>query len=351
VRVNQDINLRDFSVHNLTFDDCELAGLNIVDGTIKDHLEFDSSIIKSMEITNSDIGSLALFQSKIGDLKVGFSRLTIARLVEGSEDNVFFGSDAISSVLQLSSSANTVNLPFSTFGSVILLDSKLRKFSMSYSTVTDAFAMSSTKWVRTGTLKLVGASIHSWLVGDIDLPTSVDFNGTTFVFIWWGPNPLGVLTEIERGSPGYAAWLYPEVSEMYRRAGRSEVAREILAEGDAQFEKTSPIWWERGLYFAAWLLCDYGYRPEVGLGWILGFVLIGALIFFSGQGSVPANRRPASWLAFAFDAVLPGIRLDERHSKVAFSGWRQYFLYFLRFLGAVVVVIVLALLRRSIEIG
>jgi hypothetical protein len=41
--------------------------------------------------------------------------------------------------------------------------------------------------------------------------------------------------------------------------------------------------------------------------------------------------------------------LNKDHADIQFSGWRQGFLYLLRFLSAVVVVLVLEMMKKSFE--
>jgi hypothetical protein len=83
--------------------------------------------------------------------------------------------------------------------------------------------------------------------------------------------------------------------------------------------------------------------------WIVGFVGIATFVFKTGETALASGTRPRNWLVFAFDAVIPGIQLDDRHKDVGFPGWRQYFLYFLRFLSAVVIVLVIQLLKKSLN--
>src|SRR5262249_36125392 len=130
-------------------------------------------------------------------------------------------------------------------------------------------------------------------------------------------------------------------------AGQPGVARSVLiAKQNAQYRHTDSIW-EKGYLLTIWLLCGYGYRPEIGFLWIGVTVLIGAAIFRTGEGCLRVGPRPDNWFFFSLDAVIPGIHLNKEHDNVAFSGWRQLILYLLRFLGAVVVVLILELVKTS----
>ena len=78
----------------------------------------------------------------------------------------------------------------------------------------------------------------------------------------------------------------------------------------------------------------------------VGKSIIGTIIFKSGEKLAGVTQK--SWLSFSLDSVIPVINLDKDHEGVRFAGWRQYFLYFLRFLGAVLVVLVLDFLKQAI---
>ncbi len=164
--------------------------------------------------------------------------------------------------------------------------------------------------------------------------------------IEWGTNPLLVLRTFLGKS--YAPELYERLAKSYTEVGKPDVARSILiAKQNAEYDHTDSGWW-RALLFLWWLLTAYGYRPEIGMLWIVGMVVVGTIIFKSGETRVVANEWPRSWLFFSLDSVIPIINLDKKHEEVRFLGWRQYFLYFLRFLGAILVVLVLDFLKQAI---
>ncbi len=84
-----------------------------------------------------------------------------------------------------------------------------------------------------------------------------------------------------------------------------------------------------------------------GIYWIIGLVLIGWWIFRSGRKAlVDPKTRPDNWMLFAIDTVIPVIHLDRRHADVAFTGWRQWYLSFLRVMGAILVFLVFYFLQQ-----
>jgi hypothetical protein len=91
----------------------------------------------------------------------------------------------------------------------------------------------------------------------------------------------------------------------------------------------------------------FGQRVQWGIYWIIALVVIGSLVFRKGrQALVDPNTRPGSWMLFAIDTVIPVIHLDRRHDDVAFNGWRQWYLGFLRVMGAVLVFLVFYFLQQ-----
>jgi hypothetical protein len=184
---------------------------------------------------------------------------------------------------------------------------------------------------------------------DIRVPKKTTFIGFTFANADWGDNPVPYLKALMETSEDYNPSIYAALAKSYAAAGRTDLARDILiAQNDAERQSASTPWPRKAYLWAAAYLVAYGYRPELGLAWIVGFVFVSTAVFRSGAGSVASGKQPRSWFVFALDAVIPGISLDETHEKIAFLGWRQWFLYFLRFLGAVVVVLIISFIRNFI---
>jgi uncharacterized protein YjbI with pentapeptide repeats len=210
-----------------------------------------------------------------------------------------------------------------------------------------------TKAVFVDDVNLSGAQIgRKFILGDSDRPPpSVSLIDFTFSRAEWGDDPLDVLRKLVAATTVHAVYspaLYDRVATSYGELGQSGIVRSILIEKqNAEFEHASSFW-ERGYLFITWVLAGYGYRPEIGFAWIGLFVFVGAIIFKSGAGRVKSETVPDNWLVFAIDAVIPGIHLNSEYDKVKFSGWRQNFLYFMRFLGAVLIVLILQFLKQSV---
>ncbi|HXW23396.1 MAG TPA: hypothetical protein VEK73_01505 [Xanthobacteraceae bacterium] len=201
-----------------------------------------------------------------------------------------------------------------------------------------------------GGLNLTGARIDDLLlVGIVPKGPTTVFTNLSFSKANFGPGPILMLKMLSQQPQdlGFSSQNYATLAKSYSDLGLPDTARQILIEKETAEFKHSDFWNRIWLWFI-WLFAGYGYRPEVTLAWIVGFVLVGAFIFKTGEDRLVAGRPPSSWLIFALDSVIPGIHLNKDHDDVAFAGGRQYFLYFLRFLGAVVIFVVLALLKRTL---
>ena len=75
-------------------------------------------------------------------------------------------------------------------------------------------------------------------------------------------------------------------------------------------------------------------------------MLFGFLVFRTGR--LTSGVMPRSWLIYSIDTVVPVIKLDAEHDKIQFAGWRQYFVYAMRLLSAVVAFLVFKVLQNTI---
>ena len=164
----------------------------------------------------------------------------------------------------------------------------------------------------------------------------------------WGNDPLKTIAPLERAGNSYTPVLYTALARTYAENGHEPISRDLLYARSNYERSHSGSWWTRWQLTLTWLLAGYGYRPEWGLYWIIGLVGLGALVLRRGSAEFVGSARPRNSLLLAIDSVIPFIQLDKEHTEVRYSGWRQGVLYLLRFLGAVVVVIILEFMRRSL---
>ena len=136
------------------------------------------------------------------------------------------------------------------------------------------------------------------------VPAKVSISGFSFAGGDWGDDPLPYL----KANQPYNPALYTNLATSYAEAGQPDVANAILVEKqNAEYKNASSVL-DKSYLFMTWLLADYGYRPEIGLLWIIGFVIVSALIFKSGARRIRQGNVPGNWFVFAFDSVIPGIQ-------------------------------------------
>jgi uncharacterized protein YjbI with pentapeptide repeats len=202
---------------------------------------------------------------------------------------------------------------------------------------------------RTG-LDMSGARIDgALLVGELRTLLNATMSDLVFSRANLGKDPIASLKNLmtQAHDAGLSSQNYSRLAKSYSDAGQPGIARSILIEGQNAEYKHAPCLTKWYLY-GYWLIAGYGYRPELGFVWIFIFVVIGWAIFRTAKGGVVSPGPPDSWFVFALDSVIPGIHLKKSHEEIAFSDWRKYILYFLRFLGAIAVFIVLELLKRIV---
>ena len=293
------------------------------------NIDFNASTIGEISIQQLRITRLSFVAARFTSLAVRISRFSeqLAILSGGAQEKIILDDVKSDGLVVEPASAKSIDIND-------YVDTGMLFLSVS-------------KWLPESELRL-----HTLTTGRFflrkSLPTTISTAGFVFSGADWGADPLPQLRRWMDASSEYTPSLYTGLAASYLDGGRSGTASDILiAKQNADYAySASPL--EKIYLFVTWILADYGYHPEIGMLWIVAFVGIATLVFKTGEKSLTSGTRPRNWLVFAFDAVIPGIQLDERHKGVGFRGWRQYFLYFLRFLSAVVVVLVIQLLKKSL---
>jgi len=180
------------------------------------------------------------------------------------------------------------------------------------------------------------------------LPDQIVYSNNAIATIFVGDDPVTWLRSIHQ-PPDTILDLYASIAKNYTARGRDTAARQLLYERNiledaAEYERTHNFdlvrWVDR-------VTVGYGYYPSRGLAILLVFVVLGWLIFASGARAVTSEAVPRSWLVFSLDTIIPILELDPKNSDVTFSGFRQYYLYFMRLLGAGLAFLVFAFLKQA----
>jgi hypothetical protein len=316
----------------------------------------NATISRTLTISNSSIDDLEISRTKGGDINIANSTITT---FHGLLLNVgrlsLVGSKIDDFQLDISRLSAQLAILTGTFGSIVLDDIKsdglfvrpagLRTLRVSDYVDSGLFYLEVSRWTAKSTMKISTMTTGSFLLRGESIPAEMSITGISFSGANWGSDPLQFL----KANTPYNPALYANLATSYAQAGQPDIANAILIEKqNAEFSNTSS-WIDKTYLFVIWLLADYGYRPELGLLWIAGFVIVSAMIFKTGRNRIKEGNPPDNWLIFAFDSAIPGIQLNKDHADIQFSGWRQGFLYLLRFLSAVVVVLVLEMMKKSFE--
>jgi hypothetical protein len=183
-------------------------------------------------------------------------------------------------------------------------------------------------------------------------PPKLGVEHAKFDMVSFGPDPVPAVEGIVNvghqdqslEGPQYLPFL-AAAARNYAANGQSDVAQEINYKINLQNKPVDT--WGRGFWWLRRVTVGFGQRVEWGIYWTIALVVIGSLVFRKGsQALVDPNTRPNSWMLFAIDTVIPVIHLDRRHDDVAFNGWRQWYLGFLRAMGAVLVFLVFYFLQQ-----
>jgi len=320
-----------------------LSESEIVGGLYFERIQGGDIAISATKLTQVfadqlDIGRFRLRDNKVEHLQIQLSRLTEQLSI-------------------LTGQYRSIWLSVSESNGLFVRLDELGDFHLTDYLDRGMFVIDIQKWADDSLLSLNAVTVGTFRLWGADrigqsnrsVPSKTKLSGFSFADADWGDNPLPYLKAFMQTSPDYIQSVYTGLAKSYVAAGRPDLARDVLvAQSDAELHNATTTGLRKSYLWATKYLVAYGYRPEIGLAWIFAFTLLGALVFRSGSHAIIAGQRPRSWFVFALDAVIPGISLDSEHGKIAFAGWRQWFLYFLRFLGAVVVVLILSLIKNAI---
>lgn len=338
------------SIGALSLVDCKIGGdLYIKSVTVLRSIIISGSKIGDVSLQRIQGGNINFNASIMGDVQTQQLRITRLSFVGGQFKTLAVRISRFSDQLAILSGRALEKIILDDVKSdgLFIRPSSARSIDVNDYIDTGMFFFSVNRWSEDSELKLHTVSTGRFLLRKA-LPQKISAGGFVFSGADWGVDPLPLLKRWTDASSDYVPGLYTGLAASYLADGQSGMASDILiAKQNADYaHSTSPL--EKFYLFVTWLLADYGYHPEIGLLWVIGFVGIATLVFKTGEKSLASKKRPRNWLVFAFDAVIPGIKLDDQHGEVGFRGWRQYFLYFLRFLSAVVVVLVIELLKKSL---
>src|SRR5262249_21804749 len=161
--------------------------------------------------------------------------------------------------------------------------------------------------------------------------SAVRISGSTFSE--W-PNDLNITTAVLAVNSDPR--LFEQITRAYKNSGQYSDA-DAVRYLRKNFDFAHAEGFARFFLYLSWLTVGYGLYPAFGFVWFGILIVIGYFVFRTGSRLLRSVYRPRSWLFYSLDTIIPVIKLDPEHEKVAFGGWRQYYLYAMRVLSTVLV--------------
>jgi hypothetical protein len=344
--------VRDLNINLVRLSQCKgsLAFRNLnVSGTV----DITDSKFKLLRISSAKVGAFALDDSELDDLSMDGTDVA---------GHTYFNNTKIKNDLTITSSRFRSDLDFEkiTFNSILISQSKVDgSMWLSYSNMGDelqledlrvgwAIGMSSAGTGQAQPLAIKQITIGNVTAASISLPRNmpkVDISGLNISD--WPNDPEPTITLLKRNSQ-FDPRLFDQISKSYRDAGnyRSADAVQYLKK-NLEFARSNGF--ATVFLFLSWITVGYGVIPSIGFVWFAALTGIGYVVFRTGESALLDNKiKPRSWFVFSMDTIIPVIKLDADHDKVAFKDWRQYYLYAMRIFSAGLVFLVAKILSDII---
>jgi hypothetical protein len=222
-----------------------------------------------------------------------------------------------------------LNLSSSTSSSIDLTDTQVR----------GEFHLANTKWQKDSKLTLRNTEVGILNDSQETWPDNLELEG--FIYTRLGGFGTDTTSDIAtRDVSWFKGWLgkqksystqpYEQLASVLEKQGQKGKAKDVLYAGKERehSEATGMNW--------LWLTLElifigYGYRIYYAFFWMIGFVVVGALVFRRTE-EARRNKMPYG-IAYSFDMLLPIIKLRESHYKIDLAGWPRYYFYFHKVMG------------------
>jgi len=359
---SENLEIRGHQISSLRFDHSKIKGsLTIRDIKVDHRVSLNGSHLDMMEITSVSTHAVSIIDTTVPDLIIGDSQFDYINISKSQLDRFHLGLNDINKELIISDThLENLLILDNSIQKVMLLNSMMSHLSLANTDIRDEFSMRGIKWSKskdgeksTLIISSVRTSRFDIAPRETKLPTDLPDKASIFEFSFaagnWGINPIPVLERLSVLTDVYIPQIYSTLAKSYNDSSQPETARAILIVGQETALRYSRSWFQ-----IAWLsviksLVVFGYLPELGFMWIFAIVFMASIYLWLGRQAVTSEYKPDNWFIwflFSLNAVLPGITLDKRFEEVRFDSWHQYLIYTLRFLGAIVVLLVVFFIRR-----
>jgi hypothetical protein len=357
---SENADISGYQISTIRIEHSKIKGsLAIHDVKVEHRISLSRLNLDRVEINSVSTHAMTISDTKASRLIIGDSQFAYLNLAKSQIDWVNLGLNDVNRELIISDSqVDQFWVMDNSIQKILLVDPTISILSIANTDIHDEFAMHGVKWSiskdgKRSILILLSVRASRFdLSSDEprnppDLPDSSKIFEFSFTAGNWGINPIPVLQRLTTNI--YMPQIYTTLAKSYTDTGQPETARAILIFGQMVSLQHSQSWFQTAWLSMTKSLVGFGYIPELGFLWILLIVFAASIILMSGEQKLISDYKPSNWFMwflFSLDAVLPGITLDKKFEEVRFSSWHQYISYILKFIGVLVVILVVFFVRR-----
>jgi hypothetical protein len=333
------------SLHRLTLERCE-GSLVLVNPTVTGLFNIENSRFGELRIRSGKIGNVLVYNSNIREFFLEETDSEGRGFLIGMFDYFRIISSHFHSDLTLDLHSQDVQIYRSTVDGAVSVTFRGIEGQLRLEDLKVGSTLALLTHEPPVTIRMFSTNVNT--IEFIPLPenqiyssaNTIQLSGMTFSH--WRPDIEKTVALLKRNET-FDPPLFEQITKSYRSSGQYEDADRIqYLKKNIEFNHANGF--ARYFLFFSWITVGYGLWPSIGLAWFGALIVIGFLIFRSGEHALTSDYKPRSWLVFSLDTILPVIKLDSDHDKVQFKDWRQYCLYAMKVLSAVLVFLIAKIL-------
>jgi hypothetical protein len=340
--VDGDIEIEQLSLDELSIKHSEFRLLRLIEPKIK-YLDFSDSTISYLMIHQGEISVSLLNNVRIEQVALTKTRVDAYTVRNSPMSKLSATSVQISEVFRIVGSELELDAELLTIRGPLFFENSSVTLRLRTSVVGSIIFVGGTLFeldIQDVTTKTIGLSYR----GAPAKVERVSISGLDFSN--WD-NTIDFTSDLLKRNSFFSPLLFDRIAKSYREAGDYKSSDEIrYLKKTVEYEHVDDF--NKVLWFISWATVGYGIQPWRGFIWFGALVAIGYFVFRGGERSLLSGTKPRSWLVYSIDTVIPVISLEKKHDEIAFVGWRQYYLYSMRLLSAVLAFLVFKFLQDII---
>jgi hypothetical protein len=332
------VDLTGVDLDQIEFVNCTLETLSLIRPNVRGVVLFENVVFSQIRIDEGKLGSIRMRRTMGMEL--------ILDSVTADNYSLFDGSTLQSLTIQYSHFHSDLTFEGNEIWIVTIYDSKVDgsiawNYTKGELQIRDIKVGGNIDFSSTSTISKI--EIENATATTILLPYSVKgMQVSHSTFSEW-PNALNTTIDLLTNNTIFDPKMFDQIARAYRNYGEYGGADQIrYLKRNLDFAHSEGF--ARFFLFLSWITVGYGLRPTFGLVWFGGLIVIGYFVFRTGEHALASEHKPRSWFVFSLDTILPVIKLDPEHDKIAFKGWRQYYLYGMKVLSAILIFLIAKIL-------